>query len=148
MNTDRLRLFSAILLGPVLLATGGCKHREKGVPKPATPVTETQAPVKKIAPSSFDLREKQLQGQIDSMQEQIRVLTARTEALAGFHRVRMGPKWVEKVEKARADASRPSERMRYLEATQALLARKLDALRAEMKVYQEFESSDPSIPRQ
>ena len=146
MNTNRLLLCS--VLGLILWAVAGCKHREKKVPRPTTPVTETQAPVpRNVSRSSADSRERELQGQIDAMQEQIRALTARTEALAGFHRVRMGPEWVEKVEAARADASRPSERMRYLDATKALLARKLEALRAEMKVYQEFELSDPSIPR-
>jgi hypothetical protein len=94
-----------------------------------------------------DPREKELQGQIDLMQEQISALTTRTDALAGFHGGRMPPKWIEKVQAARAEASRPADRVRYLEAVKALLARRLQALRAEMKVYEEYEASDVSIPR-
>jgi len=147
MNTSRILFRGALCLALVLSlwTTAGCRHAS---PKNTTPVSEIQAPIIKTVPRpSVDPREKEFQAQIDSIQEQIRILTARTEALAGFHSVRMGPKWVEKVQAARADASRPAERMRYLEAMKALLARKLQALRAEMKVYEEFESSDPSIPR-
>lgn len=138
-----------LLLGFLLCAIVGCKHSEPAPPpKSKVPVTETQAPVAKRVPlPAEDPREKELQGQIDLMQEQTKILTSRTEALAAFHGLRMTPKWIEKVQAARADASRPAERMRYLEATKALLARKLQSLRAEMKVYEEYESSDAAIPR-
>ena len=149
-----MRVTNSFLTG-FLLALGlmswmatGCKHTPKAPPKSTTPVPETQAPViKKITRPAEDPREKELQSQIELMQEQIKLLSARTEALAGFHGLRMPPNWIEKVQAARADASRPSERMRYLEATKALLARKLQALRNEIKVYQEFEASDPAVPR-
>jgi hypothetical protein len=147
MNTHWISSRGAffLTLGLFLWTATGFKH---GPPKSKMPVPETQAPVvKSVSRPAVDPREKQFQEQIDSMQEQISALTARTDAMARFHGVRMGPKWVEKVQAAREEASRPSERMRYLEATKALLARKLQALRAEMKVYEEFELSDPAIPR-
>ena len=136
----------ALLLGLLLSGAAGCRH-EKEPPKITTPVTDTQAPLVKTPARAVDSRERELQLQIENMQEQIKVLTARTERLAGFHSVRMGPKWDAKLEAARANASRPDERMRYLEATKALLGRKLQALRAEIKVYEEYEASDPAIPR-
>ena len=148
MNTNRIFSTSArsIVLGLLLSAAAGCRH-ETEPPKITTPISETQAPLVKRPARAVDSRERELQLQIENMQEQIKVLTARTEGLAGFHSVRMGPKWDAKVEAARAGASRPDERMRYLEATKALLARKLQALRAEMKVYEDYEASDPAIPR-
>jgi hypothetical protein len=147
MNTNRIFSRGALAFPLVLFLwmTSGCKHAP---PKNTTPVTETQAPpVKSALRPLVDPREKEAQNQIDSMQEEIRILTARTEALESFHRIRMGPKWIEKVQTAREEASRPAERLRYLEATKALLARRLQGLRAEMKVYEEFQSSDPAIPR-
>ena len=148
MNITRFRSIQTALLlavGSLLLASPGCQHAP---PRNTTPLSETQAPLVADRPRSSEaLSEKRLQGQIDLMQEQIGIMNARTDALAKFHGTRMGPKWVEKVQAARADASRPSERMRYLEATKALLARKLQALQAERKVYEEFELSDPSVPR-
>jgi hypothetical protein len=146
MNINRFLSRHALFLalGLFLWTTAGCKHT---APKNRTPVTETQAPETARARSSVDPSEKRFQQQIDLMQDQIRTLTAQTDALARFHGAQMGPKWVDKVQAVRAEASRPSERIRYLEATSALLARKLQSLRAEMKVYQEFEASDPAIPR-
>ncbi len=147
MNTNWIFSRGALSFALVLFLwmTSGCKH---GPPKNTTPVTDTQAPTAKSALRPLvDPREKEAQDQIDSMQEQIRILTARTEAMEKFHRVRMTPKWIDKVQTAREDASRPAERIRYLEATKALLARRLQGLRAEMKVYEEFQSSDPAIPR-
>lgn len=148
MNMTRFRSIQTALLlavGSLLLASPGCQHAP---PRNTTPLSETQAPLVADRPRPSEaLSEKRLQGQIDMMQEQIGIMSARTDALAKFHGTRMGPKWVEKVQAARAEASRPSERMRYLEATKALLARKLQALQAERKVYEEFELSDPSIPR-
>ena len=123
----------------------GCKH-EPQISK--MPVSDVQQPTAKSALRPLaEPRERELQSQIEGMQEQIRILTARTEALAGFHGVRMGPKWSEKVKAAREEGSRPSDRIRYLEATKTFLGHKLEALRDEMKVYEEFESSDPAIPR-
>ena len=142
MNTNRILSFSALflVLNLFLFAISGCQHGKS--------VSKTQAPPTKTAPRLVtDPREKEIQDQINVMQEQIGILTKRTETLAAFHGLQMGPKWVEKVHAARADASHPNERMRYLEATKALLARKLQSLRAEMKVYEEFEASDPAIPR-
>ena len=148
MNITRFRSIQTALLLAVfslLLAGPGCQHAPS---RNTTPLSETQAPLVADRPRPSEaLSEKRLQGQIDLMQEQIGLMSARTDALAQFHGTRMGPKWVEKVQAARADASRPSERMRYLEATKALLARKLQALQAERKVYEEFELSDPSVPR-
>ena len=147
MNTNRIYSRGALVLtlGLFLWTMVGCKHSP---PKNTTPVTDVQAPlVRNVSRPSVDSREKEFQQQIDAMQEQVAVLSARTESLARFHGLRMGPKWVEKVQAARDDASRPSERVRYLEATKALLARKLEALRTELKVYEEFQSSDPAIPR-
>ena len=147
MNTNRIFSRGALsfALGLFLWMTSACKHTP---PKNTTPVTETQAPpVKSALRPLVDSREKEAQDQIDSMQEQIRALTARTEVLSRFHGIRMSPKWIEKVKTAREGASRPSERMRYLEATKALLARRLEALRTELKVYEEYQASDPSIPR-
>ena len=147
MNTNRIFSRGAFFfaLGLFLWMTSACKHSP---PKSTTPVSATQAPtVKSALRPLIDPREKDAQNQIDSMQEEIRILTARTEALEKFHRIRMGPKWMDKVQAAREDASRSSERLRYLEATKTLLARQLEALRAEMKVYEEFQSSDPAIPR-
>lgn len=112
------------------------------------PVTDVQAPTAKSALRPLvEPREKELQNQIDGMQEQIRIMTSRTEAMAAFHGIRMNAKWVEKVKAAREEGSRPSDRIRYLEATKTLLTRKLEALRDEMKVYEDFQASDPSIPR-
>jgi TolA-binding protein len=146
MNTNRIFSRGALscALCLFLWMASGCKHTP---PKNTTLVTETQAPtVKSVLRPLVDPREKEAQEQIDSMQEQIRTLAARTEVLHRFHRIRMSPKWLDKVQATREEASRPAERMRYLEATRALLARQLQALRAEMKVYQEFEASDPAIP--
>jgi hypothetical protein len=147
MNTNWIlsrRAFS-LALGVFLWTTTGCKHEPL---KSKMPVTDVQAPVAKSALRPLaEPRETELQNQIEGMQEQIRTLTARTEALGNFHGLRMGPKWVEQVRTAREGASRPADRVRYLEATKALLARKLQALRAEMKVYEEFESSNPANPR-
>lgn len=135
----------ALMAGLVLLAGVGCKHRP---PRSSTPVSETQAPLVASPPrETSGTNERKLQGQIDLMHEQIGIMTERNEALAKFHNTRMGPKWMEKVQAARAGDSRESERMRYLEATKVLLARKLEALHTERKVYEEFELSDPSIPR-
>jgi hypothetical protein len=129
------------------LCAAGCKH-EPTVKKSSMPVTDVQAPITKpVLRPLVEPREKELQNQIDTMQEQVRTLTARTEAMAAFHAIRMGPKWVEKVKAAREEGSRPAERLRYLEAMKKLLARKLEALRDEMKVYEDFQASDPSIPR-
>ena len=147
MNMNRILSRSILLLGLgwIPCATTGCKHAP---PKSTMPVTETQAPLAKSAPRSTEnSRENELQRQIDLMQEQIGVLTTRAQTLSAFHQLRMPPKWSEKVQAARADASRHSERMRYLEATKDLLARKLEALRNEIKVYEEFQASDPAIPR-
>jgi hypothetical protein len=147
MNTNWIfsRAALSFALGLLLWMTSGCKHAP---PKNTTPVTETQAPLAKSALRPLmDPRERETQIQIDSMQDQIRDLTTRTEALARFHGVRMGPKWVDKVQAAREEASRPADRIRYLEATKVFLARKLQGLRREMKVYEEFQSSDPSMPR-
>ena len=148
MNLKRFRATNGALMlaaGLVLMGGVGCKHRP---PRNTTPVSETQAPLVATPPrETTRTSEKKLQGQIDLMHEQIGIMTDRNDALAKFHSTRMGPKWVEKVQAARADASRESERMRYLEATKALLARKLQALQTERKVYEEFELSDPSIPR-
>ncbi len=147
MNTHRIFLRGALFLPVVffLWMSAGCKHSP---PRNTRPVTEIQSPVvKRVARPAVDPREKEFQQQIDAMQDQVRALTARTEALGRFHGVRMGPQWVEKVQAAREEASRASERIRYLEATKVLLARKLQSLRAEMKVYEEFEASDPAIPR-
>jgi hypothetical protein len=146
MNTHSIlwRTALSLALGSSLWMSG-CKH---GPPKITTPVTDVQAPmIKSVSRPAVDPKEKQFQEQIDLMQEQIRSLAARTEALARSHGVRMGPKWVEKVQAAREEGSPPADRIRYLEATRALLARKLQALRAEIKVYEEFESSAPTVPR-
>lgn len=145
MNMIFSRGALSLTLGLFLWTTAGCKHAP---PKNTTPVTETQAPTAKSALHPLlDPREKEVQAQIDSMQDQIRDLTTRTEVLSKFHAGRMGPKWMEKVQAAREDATRPADRIRYLEATKTLLARRLQGLRTEMKVYEEFQSSDPSIPR-
>ncbi len=123
----------------------GCRHAP---PKNTTPVTDTQAPVlKTLARPPVDPAEKRLQQQIEEMQDQIASLTTRSESMARFHGAQMSPKWIERVQAARAEASRESERMRYLEATKALLVRKLQALRSELKIYEEFEASDPALPR-
>jgi len=151
MDTLRISARGAQLLalGFLIWTSMGCRHGQpKSPPKSTLPISETQAPpAKTVARPTENSAERRLQDQINSMQEQIGPLTARTETLARFHGVRMGPKWAEKVQAARADASRPAERVRYLEATKALLARRLEALRTELKVYEEFQSSDPSIPR-
>ena len=151
MDTLKIPARGALLLalGLLVWTSTGCRHAQAKSPAKSTlPISETQAPpAKTVSRPTEDPAEKRLQDQINSMQEQIGPLTARTEAMARFHGVQMGPKWIERVQAARADASRPSERVRYLEATKALLARRLEALRAELKVYQEFESSDPAIPR-
>jgi hypothetical protein len=147
MNTNMIFSRGALSLtvGLFLWTAAGCKHAP---PKNTTPITDTQAPTAKSALRPLvEPREKEIQIQIDSMQDQIRDLMARTEVLFKFHAVRMGPKWMEKVQAAREEASRPADRIRYLEATKALLTRKLQGLRAEMKVYEEFQASDPSIPR-
>lgn len=148
MNINRISSRCALVftLG-LFLCTSGCKHNP--APKKSTmPVTDVQAPTAKPELRLLvEPREKELQNQIDTMQEQIRILTARTEAMAAFHAIRMGPQWVEKVKAAREEGSRPADRMRYLEAMKTLLARKLEALRDEMKVYEDFQASDPAIPR-
>jgi len=146
MNTNWILSRGAIVFALAsLLCAAGCKHTP---PKSNTPVVDTQAPVIRSVPRApVDPREREFQLQIESMQDEIRNLRVRTEAMAGVHGVRMTPKWVEKVKAAREKASRPAERIRYLEATKALLARQLEALRTEMKVYEEFQASDPSIPR-
>lgn len=147
MNSSRVLRHVALFLalGSFPWTFSGCRH---GPPKNTTPISETQAPVAKRTPRpDANPREKEFQAQIDLMQEQIKALAARTEALAQFHGLRMPPKWVEKLQAARADASRPAERMRYLEAAKALLARRLESLRSELKVYEEFQASDPTIPR-
>jgi hypothetical protein len=151
MDTLRTSARGALLLalGLLVWTNAGCRHgKAKSPARSSLPISETQAaPAKSVSRPTEDPAEKRLQDQITSMQEQIGPLTERTEAMARFHGAAMGPKWVEKVQAARANASRPSERIRYLEATKALLARRLEALRAELKVYQEFESSDPAIRR-
>ncbi len=107
MNITRFRFLQTALLlavGSLLLAGPGCQHAP---PRNTTPLSETQAPLVADRPRPSEaLSEKRLQGQIDLMQEQIGLLSARTDALAQFHGTRMGPKWVEKVQAARADASR------------------------------------------
>lgn len=145
MNTIRIagRVALIFVLAMFLGAGAGCKSSAR----PSAPPVAKAPPdvvVKKVV---TDSREKRLQEQIGLMQEQIGPLTARTEALARFHGSQMGSKWVDKVQAAREDASNLSERLRYLEATKTLLARKLNALRTELKVYEEFELSDPTIPR-
>jgi hypothetical protein len=147
MSINHPSSFNVLLLGlgVSFFAVAGCKHTP---PKNTTPISQPQAPATKTIPRvDVDPREKELQGQIDLMQEQIKILAPRTEALGSFHGTRMGPKWIEKVQAARADASRPSERVRFLEATKTLLARRLGALRTEMKVYEDYQASDPAIPR-
>lgn len=150
MNTKILFPRHALFLGLalVLSASAGCRHKPQTPAKSTMPVTEVQAPAVTSAPrSTVDPKEKRLQEQINLMQEQLGPMTARTEALARFYGSQMGPNWVGKVQRAREDASSESERLRYLEATKALLARRLNALRAEMKVYEEFAQSDPAVPR-
>jgi hypothetical protein len=147
MNMNRIlsRAARSVALSCLLWAAAGCKHAPA---RSTMAVTDTQAPVMKSVPRPTEnARESEMQRQIDLMQEQISILTARAQTLAAFHQLRMPPKWSEKVQAARADASRHAERMRYLEATKDLLARKLQALRNEIKVYEEFQASDPAIPR-
>jgi hypothetical protein len=111
-------------------------------------VTQTQAPLVASNPRpADDSGERRLQDQIDLMQEQIRILSAQTDSNARILGGQMGPKWIEKVQAARASASRASERMRYLESTKALLARRLESLRMEQKVYEDFQRSEPTAPR-
>lgn len=147
MNTKRIawRTTFILALGLFLEAGAGCKSTPR---KSTQSVADTQAPtVIKAAHPTTDSKEKRLQEQINLMQEQLGPLAARTEALARVHGSQMNQKWFEKVQAAREDASNLSERLRYLEATKALLARRLQALRAELKVYEEFELSDPTIQR-
>jgi TolA-binding protein len=147
MNTKQIACPIALVFTlSLFVGTGiGCKSQPR---KNTTPVVETQAPtVVKPARSTTDPTEKRLQEQINLMQEQLGPLTARVEALSRFHGNQMNQKWSEKVQKARDEASDRSERLRYLEATKALLSRRLQALRTELKVYEEFELSDPTIPR-
>lgn len=129
----------------LLIAAAGCKHDPQ---ISRTPPSQTQAPILRTAPRlTVTPRERELQVQIDAMQEQLKLFAARTEALWGFYGIRMSPKWAEKVQAARAEASKSSDRVRYLEATKALLSQTLEALRSELKVYEEFQKSDPAIPR-
>src|SRR5205085_8725362 len=107
MNINRVCTVFAVGITLLLVSATGCKHGPK---KPTTPVTDTQAPPTKAQLRSLmDQREKKLQDQIDSMQDQIRTLSVRTESLAQFHGARMSPKWVEQVKAARAEASRPAD---------------------------------------
>lgn len=143
-----LRVAGCLALGLLLLSAVGCKSTPKSPPKNTTPVTDTQAPsVREALRPMTTSEEKRMQDQIDAMQDQIRVLGARTDALATSYGALMSPQWRNKVLDARAGASRESERLRYLEATKALLARRLQSLQAELKVYEAFQLSDPSAPR-
>ena len=152
MNMTTLRPMQKALPAALLLAAGlslltgaGCQRARPQIPtSPAGPPLQAVTPA---PPPEEATSEKRLQQKIDLMQEQIGLLSTRMDAMAKFHGPQMSPEWAEKVQAARAGASRPAERMRYLEATKALLARKLQALQAERKVYEEFELSDPSIPR-
>ncbi len=150
MSTKKffIRPALAFSLALAVFLGAGCRHKPQTPPKSTRPVTDVQVPTVASAPrSTVDPTEKRLQEQINLMQEQLGPLAARTETLARFYGSQMGPKWVGKVQRARADASSQSERLRYLEVTKALLARRLNALRAEMKVYEEFAQSDPAVPR-
>ena len=136
MNQNAIVSRAALPLALVLLVwTGaGCKHTSRKT-KPA--VVETPTVSRPVVSS-----ERRLQDQIDSMREQIGILSARAEAAARIHGSQMSPKWVDKVEAARTSGSNSSERMRFLDASKALLARKLQGLRDELKVYEEFLASE------
>ena len=46
-----------------------------------------------------------------------------------------------------SDGTTASERMRYLEALETVLARKLRSLQEEVKTYEAYQMSDPLVPR-
>src|SRR5258705_7614479 len=80
MDTLRISARGALLLalGLLVWTSTGCRHGQAKSPaKSTSPISETQAPpAKTVSRPTEDPAEKRLQGQINSMQEQIGLLTA------------------------------------------------------------------------
>lgn len=148
---------SAIAFGLVLFTTG-CAS--KAPPTAAAPIYNGAAPdyidssparvgaaVSRPATPPLDPAERRLQSRIETLQEQVRGLALRVESSERTYWGMMSADWQEKVRAARADGSRAAERMRYLEAMETMLARKLRSLQDEMKTYEAYQMSDPLVPR-
>jgi hypothetical protein len=126
------------------LANFGCASKSK-VPTavPSEPAKE-RAVVALPGPS---VSEKRLQLRIETLQEEVRGLSTRVDGSERAYWGAMPPTWQDKVRAAKAEASRPSERIRYLEALEAVLARKLRSLQDELRTYEAYQKSDPLVPK-
>jgi len=142
----------------IALATGGCAS--KAQPKAAAPIYNGAAPdyidpspartgsaITRPATPPLDPAERRLQSRIETLQEEVRGLALKVEASERAYWGMMSADWQDRVRAARADGSRASERMRYLEAMETMLSRKMRSLRDEMKTYEAYQMSDPLVPR-
>jgi hypothetical protein len=150
--------FSTLAMIWIAFASGGCAS--KASPKAAPPIYNGAAPdyidpspartgaaVTRPATSPVEPAERRLQSRIETLQMEVRTLAVRVEASERAYWGMMPADWQEKVRAAKADGTRSSERMRYLEAMETVLSRKLRSLQEEMKTYQAYQMSDPLVPR-
>jgi hypothetical protein len=147
MNPNLSRSFHgglALALILFALAGAGCAHKQK-IPTavPSQPTTTSAARAASAASSS----EKRLQLRVDMLDEEVRGLSARVAASEQTYWGMMSPDWQQRVRVARANGANSSERLRYLEAAEAVLSRKLRALQEEAKTYEAYQMSDPLVPR-
>jgi len=134
----------AFALALLALAAAGCSHQQK-IPTavPSQPSTTSAA----RAASEVSSSEKRLQLRVDTLDQEVRGFSARVAASEQAYWGMMSPEWQQKVRVARASGANSSERIRYLEAAEAVLSRKLRALQDEAKTYEAFQMSDPLVPR-
>jgi len=147
MNPNFSRSFQgglALALILFALAGAGCARKQK-IPTavPSQPATSSAA----LTASTGSSSERRVQSRIESMQEEVRGLSLKVEASERAYWGSMPAEWQQKVRVAKTDGTTASERMRYLEALETVLARKLRSLQEEVKTYEAYQMSDPLVPR-
>jgi hypothetical protein len=128
----------------IAVAPLGCAS--KPAPAFGGPVPQAIAPDRASAPS-VPTNEKRFQLKVEMLQEEVTQLTRKVQASEQMYWGMMPAEWQVRVRAAKAEASQSAERIRYLEAMEALLARKLHSLQDEMKTYEAYQMSDPLVPR-
>lgn len=147
MNPKISRYFHDALAFTLILAAllvVGCAS--KPAPAYADPVPTVSLPARATAPS-VSPAERRLQSRIETLQEEVRGLSARVNASEQRYWGMMTSEWQDRVRAAKAKDATSAERTKYLEAMEALLSRKLRSLQDEMKTYEAYQMSDPLVPR-
>jgi len=140
----RFRGALALALILAALVVVGCAS--KPAPAHGDPVPTVVTPARALGATGSPA-ERRLQSRIETLQEEVRGLSARVNASEQRYWGMMTSEWQDRVRAAKAKDATSAERTRYLEALEDLLARKLRSLQEELKAYEAYQMSDPLVPR-